>query len=235
MRAKPLSIYILAMVFVAVAISVPLQVIALYDYKLDQYNLILANISTQNWFMIGMLVLSSVLMLLVSKLALGAVAILTATVIWNNFLVGHYGGDFNMVTASFASVGFVVLTSTCLYMGAFKVLINRKMQWWKTARRYNLHYPVTIRPLKGYALQTKTFDISKSGIFVACDSESIQDLKDGEFVSVHLTFDTVKSLKCEAQVVRKVNENGRYPNGLGIEFKDMDSRNRAILRSELSA
>ena len=232
MKEKPISLYSLAIFFLLIVISLPLQIMAMYNYSLADYQLIAANLSFPNILVMAVGLIASILALKASRLALASIIIFSFTVIWNNYYVGLSGLDFSLTTTTLTSIGFLLFVGTTLSLGGYKALSNEKWQWWRTTPRAQASVPVVIRPLKGPALKAVTFDISKGGAFIPCELEGWGHLEPGDFINVHMTFGDLKVFRCEAEVVRKNDCSGKYPQGIGIRFGEIDTHDLKVLHSE---
>ncbi|MCB0394113.1 MAG: PilZ domain-containing protein [Bdellovibrionales bacterium] len=232
MREKPMSLYFLVFLAWGIGVGLPIQVAAMYQYDATDLDLLWMNLSIPNRTVMLSAAITGFLVLVASRWALGALLLFCIAVIWNNIYVGSFALDFSMIETTIASTALVASTAIGLLTGAFSALSDRKNQWWKTAPRKKTGIPVTVFPFNGEEIRVNAFDISRSGVFI---TTSRSELKEGDRVNLQLDFDNHKRVRCEGEIVRRSDGNGRYPIGLGLRFVEVDEHNQELLQESLNA
>lgn len=232
MRKRPLALFLFSFCMLSVAMSLPIQVVYLQGFE-D----IFQTLTWLNIFIILICASTAVAAYNLHKSFLYLLSVAVATVIFNNWWVGHVGLNFDLSQTSMASLGFLTLCSLLLEKKTYKVLYNPQLKWWNNPLRSKIEIPVTLSPLlRGPDLQKKSFDISESGFFLqGFESEELERLKVGEKFSVCFYFRKILKIRCEAKVVRKCVGKGSYPAGVGLQFEVLDAKIKAVIRRVAAA
>ena len=141
-----------------------------------------------------------------------------------------------------------------LAIGATKILqtamINRRKRHkgYKNAQRSErkkVALPITINTPVTHEFSLNTFDISLTGAFLAYEdlknSMSFTSLigkrsgiKTGDLVDITVQVGRFSRLSCQAKVIRyNFSDNTMPPKGIGIEFMNLNPKNKKILESIL--
>jgi hypothetical protein len=221
MKMKPKQFYIVSIILVFIAISLPLQVMFLYGHHWSETSAIFSKMTGFNWLVVlGLLTVSYLYYHASQLLIIGAPLVLILVTI-NNYFVGKFAGDFTLTQTSLASVS-VGLLFVPLFLPSSQILLkDPKRRWWRISKRVNKRVSATINPYVGEMIHSYTHDISQSGAFVCVDKKD--DLpKVGDNVRVILNINSMRKIRCEAIVVRISEASGSYPQGMGIKFIDAD-------------
>jgi hypothetical protein len=98
-----------------------------------------------------------------------------------------------------------------------QVFQNARLHWWKSASRYLVMAPVEIQTRKREKFSGTTFNISKTGFYLACSPLA---MKAGETVSVVIQFPT-RAICCQAKVTRVTTDSSYYPDGYALKFSGL--------------
>lgn len=235
MRSRPKILSILSFVYVLIAVSLPVQVMVLYEYPLSEITEAMNLLTWANWLVIFGTMICAVAIYRASGLARIAIPVLVAVVAFNNFVVGRVATDYSQATATFATLFFVALNLPLLLAPVRRLFGHPELHWWRTSPRLAVNLPLFIGD--DTHLKAETFDISETGMFIV-DTEKQEltlagPLKINEIVLVHLYLGDAVSVSCKGRVVRQATAQGKYPAGYGLQFVDLPRAQRRQLRSYL--
>jgi hypothetical protein len=241
MEKRPLPLTILGTTLCGIAISFPIQIIFLYGYQPTEWRAILSNLSLSNQLVMILLVTSAIAIFRASRLLMILTPLTIAAVFWNNWVVGSYGFDFSLTTTLSMSSLFSLSHLLLLTPSSRELLKNPEKRWWLTEKRINHRVPVLINPLNGPTFTTQTFNISRSGAFIAFMKPATLDsigsfpseIKAGQDLSVRLKLGDFFDIRCGAHVVRSSKATGDYPAGIGIQFDALSSKDKRTLKAYL--
>lgn len=210
-----------------IAISIPLQVI--YDQGVSQ---IFQMLTVLNMMVMFLCITTSVAVFKLHNSLRYLLPLTFLSVVINNWWVGYVGLNYDLQQTSVANLMFWLLYGTLFEKNTRKVLLNPKLNWWKNCQRYRLEIPVVLISDKlEPKLIKKSFDISESGFFLTnFEEEELNQINVGENIDVSLQFDSVLRLRCEARIVRKCEQNGSYPAGIGLQFVNINSEMKSTIR-----
>lgn len=229
MKVKPMIFVWLSAIYIAIALSFPLQIMVTHEHSWSEFNQALGKLTFLNWLVILGLGLAAKYSFQGSRRIIPTAIGLGILVLVNNIYVGAFGEDFSLVQTLSAFVGFGLLHTMLLQKDVVRVLKNQNLRWWRISPRLSLRLPVLLRNNKTTSVTTETVDISETGIFVRIEQSKHlgpRAFKLNEIVQIHLKLDTINSIKCSGRVVRhSFGENGR-PMGIALEFKEISSADR---------
>lgn len=216
MKSKPLFFNVMGVVFLALAISLPLQIWALY--QVNDLGQIFGKLTHLNWAMAVVFTLMAMASFKVNKILLALIPFASSLVFVNNWVVQAYGSDYSPVQTLFASVCFSGLCAT-FYLPKFNLMLqDSKHRWWIPKPRFKQSLPVQIL-YDDQKINGISFDISETGIFVQEDHlTELSKIHVGEVLTMQINLPQ-GLITCEAQVVRKSRlKEGNYPAGVGLKF-----------------
>lgn len=230
MTTRPKRLTLLALVFVGLALSFPLQLFWVHEHSLGEWTAVFSKLTWLNYLIMALALVNAWAFLRASRWMGVGLPLMILAVLWNNYLVGRYGLDFKQSTTLLASLGFCLL---CLPVVSDKVrylLADPKRRWWLRPQRHRKKVEATLQPYVGQELLANSFDISSGGLFLSPEVDQIP-LAVGELTTLHLRLSQTRRLKCEARVVRVAKEAvGDYPPGVGLEFVNLERQQRSQLR-----
>lgn len=236
MSKRPLLLYIIPILLLMTAASIPLQVLYLYEHDLTELTSIIQKISPLNWLSIGLMLFTAHALFSANKSVRFLVPFTIFCVSLNNYFVGQWGNDFSFSQSLFSTLGFALLFAPLLHSSVFQILKNPKHKWWSRSERFKANLPVSLNPFVGQTILANTFDISTTGLFITIKSEDLSNLpKVGETLRLSLNFNSMKKIKCEAKVVRIASPSGIYPQGLGLQFIEPNRKLKHDLRKHLAS
>jgi hypothetical protein len=235
MRRRPFLLFLTSFALIAVAISLPVQIMLIYGHGLDELDEVFAKLTMFNWVvMIGCLA-CAVLIAEASPLCFKAIPALTVLVALNNLIVGYYAVDYAPWMTVAGSLAFALFNLPLFDAQVRELMKYPERRWWMRAERHRRNVPVVITgALRGRSpVRTETFDLSDSGLFLPLEGSHFEV---DDRISVRMTFGTFSQIRCEGRVVRRAEgPRGEYPSGIGVQFTDMDWRQRRELRRQLES
>lgn len=229
---------ILAFIYLSIVISLPFQIIFLYDHEITEIQQILNKINILNMFMAVGIVLNLPLILKASKFLKWTVPLSIILVTWNNYVVGEFAMDFSASLTSSGSLLFASTNLGLLYSPYRQLLMNPSQRWWLRAARKEIQINVTIKPVRGNEIELKTFDLSKSGAFIPIQnwSQFKSQLEEGGIVQLKLhTNNSISKIVCPARIVRTSQAKGNYPSGVGLNFINIARDQQRIIERLLQS
>jgi hypothetical protein len=221
------SLTILSLMFFALAVSMPVQVMLLYGHESAEVWAILNKLTWLNAIVLGGLVFNGMLLWKVSPWLRYTIPALIAVVGANNYIVGYYATDFSNFTTSLATLGFAALNLPILDARVIWILRHPDRRWWRRAERKKMSIPLFIEGSRLNTIRAECFDISETGLFIP----ETNGLGVGDWVNIKISFDSLSQIRTRARVVRRAEARGIYPAGVGVEFIDISShQKRAIKR-----
>ncbi len=249
MRKRPEALSVLAGCLAVVAIGMPVQVMLIHGHYPWEFHFALAKLAPFNWVVIALCSVSIVLIWRASPWSWLSSALLVGAVLWNNWLIWKVVLNFSAVSLSASALGLIGLHGLLLSPEARKVLLNPRLRWWLTPKRYRAQVRAVIEPVLGGELVSDTFDISEGGAFITTESASWviplnrgvrqqqrqqrRRLGVGANCSIRLNLEGSRVIKCSAQVVRECPAQGSYPAGFAVRFVGLGRKEKSALLSYL--
>lgn len=226
MKNKPLYLIVYPILSCLIAASFPLQIHYLYKIPLSDMNKIFSMLTPLNILTMLTLTISAVLVMTLHKSIYKIIPALLTILFINNAVVGLYGTDFTLIQVALSFVLFSVSLKPFYNQNVKSVIMNPKLRWWKTPKRYNIEKSVLIEPNR-LNIDSEALNFSKTGVYVKIESDTELD----QFIVEDILNLVVGSeeIPLQAKVVRIVRDNTGFPNGVGLEFiKDENHKNEFI-------
>ena len=226
MRRRPMALTFFSFVMGVIFFNLPLQAIYLQDFEN-----VLQSMTWLNIIVAVFCLLTAIASYNTHKSIRFLLPTTVASVIYNNWWVGHVGLNYSATETSAASLSFVIFCTILLEPNTFKVLHNPKLKWWNVPVRKQTEIPVSLILLRGDTLMKKSFDISESGLFLqGLEKQELEGLKIDEILTVCMHFNKILKVRCSAKIVRKAEANGIYPSGIGLQFFENSPMIRTTMR-----
>lgn len=232
MRRRPKLLLLIALGFLGIVISFPIQVSLLYGHGFAEVTTALSKISLLNYLVAFALMANIPLILRASQWLWASLPMTILLVTWNNWVVAATGQDFSMATTWLATGSFVALACFVFLPPVWSLLREPQKRWWLQAPRKEVSLPMVLEPVRGTSIQTQTFDLSRTGAFVpfeALDKQS-HPVRLGDVITVKFNLGSLSRISCHARVVRKAVSTGHYPAGIGLQFMEMKRGHERLLR-----
>lgn len=237
MKTRPKSLLLLSIVLLGIAISFPVQIFFLFEQDLSEWQSVLYKLTPLNWACMFALIASSFCVYNAMPQTLPISFFTILLVNWNNFIAGTFEINYSLNTTVLASLSFFFVHYLLFTDESRKVLFNPKLRWWKYPLRKQAQISVRVRRLNGQVFSATTHDISNGGAFIPFFSvEAVSEDQlmpplipnDEECVMLDFAVDQT-AINCQAKVVRKSLAQGSYPAGIGVQFLDLESKEKRIL------
>ncbi len=232
MKNKPWPFKFVVIVLLGIIISFPIQIQVINRFQIQWWETF-HFFSIFNWIVIGLCIINLPFLWNASRWVLLTMPLLFFSVLWNNIMVGSYSWDFSYDQTLLATLGFCSLFLLAFHRGVQDVLSGKPVRWWSEASRKPIEVPVKIYPGRHQSFQSKTVDLSTTGMFVKLkpNHEAFSSLVRGERINVNLQINDLYTLKCEAEVVRDSKDfKGKYPPGFGFRFINLRSQEKKMLK-----
>jgi len=227
---RPTLFLLLSAVLVVVAMSLPIQAFVIYEHPLAEWAQALGKLTSLNWVVFVGTLLAAFSIYRVSAFCPWVMLTLTVLVGLNNFVVGYAAIDYSPEVAWLGTLVFSLLNIPLWLESTRALMIQPELRIWSQAERRRMQVPIVIDVFRKTPLKAETFDLSETGAFIPLSSAN---LRVDENISVRMTFGAFTHIRCEGRVVRRDEARGRYPAGVGIEFTNLNWRNRRELRRHL--
>jgi hypothetical protein len=225
MRSRPWSLSVLAAFFVIVCISIPVQIALRFEHSLFDVYPIWIKISLLSKVILILCLVNAWLALASRSALLVTSPLLTALVVWNNFLLSQYDPSVPFAQTIAASMGFLLVSGLVFEPASRLVLMHPEKRWWRVARRRRVSFSAVVNA-GDVTFQTQTFDLSRTGAFLAHPVDGAVEgwfgrgsLQAEDPVEILLGLPGGRHLALRGAVVRQsVRAVGCYPAGIGIRF-----------------
>lgn len=232
MKKRPRILFIIVSIFLLIVLSFPFQAAFLYGHRLQELSIILSKISLLN-FLVALALLANIpLILRASRWLILSLPLTLILVGWNNWVVGMTGHDFSSKLTWVATGVFALLTGFIFSPTVWNLIREPKKRWWLQSLRRTVTLPMTIEPVRGSKLETKTYDLSRTGAFVSLSSwdELEYPMHEGDVINVKFNLGTINRISCSAKVIRRTDTSGQYPMGIGLHFLNLQRNHDRLLR-----
>lgn len=237
MRRRPRLLLVMALIFLGIVISFPVQVALLYGHGLSEIPQIVAKISLLNYLVALTLVGNIPLILRASQWLWVSLPFTLVLVGWNNWVVATAGQDFSPLVTWLATLTFSLLGGFMFVPSVWSLMREPKRRWWLQAQRKEVSLPITLKPVRGNPIAARTFDLSRTGAFIPLD-ESFKGtgaVVAGDIVVINFSLGSLSRISCNARVVRRTEASGHYPEGLGLQFLELKRGHERILRDYMES
>lgn len=242
MRSRPWSLSVLGVFFVMVCISIPVQIALRFEHSPADLYAIWIKISVLSRIIMVMCLVNAWLALSSRAALLVMSPLLTALVIWNNFLLSQYDPAVTLAQTLAASVGFLIVSGLVFEPMARLVLSHPEKRWWRVARRRKVTLAAVVHA-GDVRFETRTFDLSTTGVFLAHPEGGTPGdgilanpavIKDDP-VEILLRLPGGREMALRGEVVRQSNRAvGVYPAGFGVRISHTSLLQKWRLRQLVS-
>lgn len=220
MKTRPLGILLLSCSLIGIGLLVPIQVLVLRDA--DQFFMMMTEL---NWIMTLSLITTGLMVYHFHSKSMEALAVTSLVVLLNNYWVGTMGTDYSFSQSMIGAIGFLGLNLFLLEPRTLQLLMKPELKWWTIPKRSRVFWTVAVRPQEGNLIQTfPVYDASENGLFVKLPSESLNQFRPGQSISILVKKDDGSVVSAEAKVVRMTTGHGGYPQGMGLTLSLKDTK-----------
>ncbi|CBW26213.1 putative membrane protein [Halobacteriovorax marinus SJ] len=226
MKQRPKLLLFTSLVLIGVVISIPLQIIFQTQVTALNIDILLSQITIFNWFVIAMCLITLSLTFNGHKLLGLAIVPLLLAIHINNYFVFKYALHTQWYLPLFASLGATALALLFIINKTVRFTVkNPDKRWWLIPKRYQKTLPIWVVLDEDLCVLAHTHDLSKTGAFISMSEDSNhfldKELELGKEVKVLIGNKDDVEFHCKAQVVRKAQATGSYPQGIGLHFEDV--------------
>lgn len=232
MKIKPLIFNIYSFVFLAIAASIPVQVMFLYGYSFTDFDAIWSKMTFFNLTVMSSCCINAYFSYTAQDDVKWSFPLSIGFVCLNNSIVLVYGNDFEAASVILSTFAYILMTSYFILSQDTRVMNSPTAQWWKTAMRYKAPLPTKVSSTDIPINLGETFDISRTGAYISYNVPTQKDIFSCGDV---FTFNIGDDLELKAKVVRKSMAVGRYPEGMGVQFIDIGVAERIQLEKLLNS
>lgn len=233
MTMRPKQFYLAALLLTMIALSFPVQVMALYGHSLSEWSAILSKITGFNWLVMVSLLVAAYYYFQGSRVILVLGPLAVALVAINNYWVGQFAGDYSLLQTSLGTLCCGLIFAPLGMPSSMVVLQDPKRRWWRRSKRHHKRLETTLNPFVGDMIHAHTFDVSQTGAFICLEDELTELPKVGDRVRLSFTVNSMKKIRCEAVVVRISEAKGHYPKGMGVRFVSINKNHERSFESLL--
>lgn len=235
MKTKPVTAYLIGLGLLVLAASFPIQISFWFDHHLiDEFSSILKKLTWLNYTVIAALAFTGY-QVITANLNKTTPLILFAIVGFNNYIVGRDGGLYSMMNTLVATGALGIMIGLFVNSEMFKILSNKRLQWWRSAPRKRVQVPIRVAILQLQKENWKTIDVSSSGMFLKAENEEILNhpkLKVGSHFPIYFKD---QNSPVNVEIVRKQKDRkGRYNGGIGLRFVDLKSHQRNVISQAMA-
>lgn len=221
MKNKPLFFTLMPWMLALITLSMPLQIAFIYDISLFEIDAIFSKLTPLNYLLMGLFTWLSYATYKIDKNLFILLPFINLFVFLNNYVVGSFGEDFNIMQTTLASCFFLGITLMYYLRDNYKIISDLKNRWWLTKPRQKIGVPLTIVG-SNEMIKTKSFDLSETGLFALNDPDfELFQLPKNKVVDITIHCGA-QNLKMRGKLVRKALSKGHYPEGVGIQFDEVD-------------
>jgi hypothetical protein len=221
MKTRPKVLLLIAALLFSAALSIPLQIMLLYEHPISELFLVLEKMSVWNWLVVASCLFCGFKALNAAPMIKWIAPASIAMVALNNWMVVSVGQDFSRIQGMLALVAFAKIHALWMHPLARQALSKPQLRWWLIAPRKKINASIVLRTPFGECLTAKLYNLSSTGIFVQFangDSELISRLKAGQIVDLRILSGPLRQVNCGAEVARIASAKGAHPAGIGLRF-----------------
>jgi len=236
MKKRPLSIRILATLFLLSPIGLLIELMYLYEIPIAYWTKVFY-FEFWTWQIFAFVILTpltGLLILTARKWAFMALVAFTILILVNNAAVWLSGlamkGTAWRVTLT---AGILALVLIELRKEFYAPYFNPRLRWWEQAHRYatdKIRLLVEESETRSPLFEASSFDVSDSGVYVVSENE----VKIGDVFALEIMLPGDKSDTVSAEVVWIHGGNDSNPKGFGCRFLDMDRYFKKEIRSAVA-
>ncbi len=226
MRQKPVLFNVLALGLLAIAASFPLQIAWLYQYEIFEpahVGAIWNKLPANNILTMLILTVTAWKIWHVQPNLIVWITASCCAVAINNILVVLNSSDWNYVQTMAATVVFTLGICGFVFTHIYDLTMAPQKHWWRVAKRRTVSIPVQVEFLDHHRFQAQVFDMSASGVFLT-DINKILPASMApinEEMAIKIPYrNSFHAFR--VKLVRKTPPNGKYPEGWGLTFTNLD-------------
>lgn len=215
MKSKPLYLIVFPILSIMIALSFPLQIHMIYKIPLSDSMKIFSMLTPLNIVTMLTLVFAAALTAFLNKVVYKIIPFLLVILFVNNAVVGLYGTDFTLVQVCLSFLLFAISLKPFYKSEIKAVMDNPNLRWWKTPKRYAIEKSVFINSNETQ-IDTEALNFSRTGLYAKVENdEQLNQLVIDDIIELKIG---PEQIPLQARVVRIVQDETAFPNGVGLEF-----------------
>jgi hypothetical protein len=227
MKTRPVELSFISLTLVLITMGIPVQFYFLYQHSLETVTTLFLQITPLNWIVMGLCMMNAFISWRGNKMLKYTLAVNVFFIVINNLHASAVGDDYShqqTMTASLFAVGLYLI----IFRSQIWQLLHAPIQrWWLIPKRNQVTLPIEIVFDDLTMVKGKTFDLSKTGVYISFDSLNPQTIlwAHKELLTPDHSFNFFledrhhRSKKCTGKLVRmQETSRGHYPPGFALEF-----------------
>ena len=223
MTKKPIIFNVNAILFLLIALSVPVQLLFGLDIEMNNFKDIFMRLNILNVSIIVTFLTAAAMFYNVSRHLIWFLPACLSLVIINNLIMLNYSPYSDEMIVLIATTGFSLFTILTLKSNTIKIVKDPSKQWWRVSKRKRKFLPVNLMLGDKEFDFGRSFDISKTGAYIMQNINQFV-FKEGDELRLQ-----IGDMSLKAEVVRISKMNRSYPEGVGIKFVDMSMTDKVKL------
>lgn len=223
MTKKPIIFNVNAILFLLIALSVPVQLLFGLDIGMNNLKDIFMRLNVLNISIIVTFLTAATMFYNVSRHLIWFLPTCLSLVIINNLIMLNYSPYSDEMIVLVATAGFSLFTILTLKSNTIKFVKDPSKQWWRVSKRKRKFLPVNLKLGDKDFDFGRSFDISKTGAYIMQNINQFV-FKEGDELRLQ-----IGDMNLKAEVVRISKMNRSYPEGVGIKFIDMSMTDKVKL------
>lgn len=248
MKTRPRELTSLTVILIGIVVSLPLQIVWLFGDSIFDPSEVFSKLTPLNWAVMGLAVALIPITLRASSSFWIAAPLFLSTVAWNNWLVANVFEATHWDSPAYLSTYIltVIFAGVVISRASRTALTQPGKRWWLTPLRNRVSVTAKLCPVMGGEMNARTFDLSERGAFINLrdaewtppslrlaanqkETSGVSSLSKGSYCWLQLSLNNISALTCTAEIVRKADARGEYPEGVGLRFVGLSSRDKKVL------
>lgn len=223
MKKRPLSIIIIALIYLFEPVGNLIQAAYVNKLPLVGANSILSHLIWSDWIILGLFPVVAVGVFMVRKWGWYLfVAFSVLLISYNLYVYLYLNPNYQLHTVLLFILIVTAMSAVFFRKHVYAPYFNPRLRWWEVASRYNIALNTKILT-NDTALTCRLSDISASGCFV--DYAGELSVGDSIMLIIQCSGDEIK---CMGKIVRKSTKTGN--SGYGIYFQTIPKETRLKIK-----
>lgn len=223
MKKRPLSIIIIALIYLLEPVGNVLQAAFVNDMPVHGDSGILSHLIWTDWLILSLFPITGFGIYMVKRWGWYLFISFSAVLVAYNIYVYSINPNYDLETVLLFILVVTLMSAFFLRKHVYAPYFNPRLRWWESAARYRVSLETQILTDQG-AHTCTTVDISETGCFLSTRAV----LQEGSLVMLKLHCRGAE-ISCLGKVVRRSGEREKV-HGYGIMFQGLPKETRRMLR-----
>ncbi|RJR29701.1 MAG: PilZ domain-containing protein [Desulfobacteraceae bacterium] len=223
MKKRPLSIIIIALIYILEPVGNILQAAFVNDMPVLGESGILSHLVWSDWVILSLFPVTGFGIYMVRKWGWYLFVAFSVTLIVYNVYVYSINPNYELETVLLFIAVVTFMSAFFLRRHVYAPYFNPRLRWWESAARYRVGLQTQILTDQGVQTST-TVDISETGCFLSTQAV----LEEGSLVMLKIHCRGVE-IGCLGRIVRKSTEK-EAAHGYGIMFQGLPKETKKTLK-----